>query len=163
MHPRTKATLEQLENANWFARVGSMDGIMEPEKIVMLPSWPEAIEQCSSIEWENLCLEAQNQYRMRLLERNKDRYLQWNDTVDAIKPFVISLVKRKIEVTVRMHNLEKVFEDTVLWDILGVCMESEFADVYPPGFFASQAYWYVNGHFPCGWEGEFPNGKLIVY
>ena len=51
----------------------------------------------------------------------------------------------------------------VQWDILHVCMEAEYADVYPPGFYASQAYWYVKGHFPCGWQGEFPNGKLIVY
>ena len=42
-------------------------------------------------------------------------------------------------------------------------MEAEFADVYPPGFYASQAYWYVKGHFPCGWQGEFPNGTLIIY
>jgi len=52
----------------------------------------------------------------------------------------------------------------VQWEILGVCMEAEYADVYPPGFYASQAYWYVKGHFPCGWEGgEFPKGKLIIY
>ncbi len=37
------------------------------------------------------------------------------------------------------------------------------ADVYPPGFYASQAYWYASGHFPCGWRGKVPQGKLIVY
>ena len=63
----------------------------------------------------------------------------------------------------RENNLPKVFEDTVQWDILGVCMEAEYADIFQPGFYASQAYWYINGHFPCGWEGKFPNGKLIVY
>jgi hypothetical protein len=55
------------------------------------------------------------------------------------------------------------FVDTVDWDILHVCMEAEYADVYPPGFFASQAFWYVQGHFPCGWEGEFPAGRLVLY
>jgi hypothetical protein len=35
--------------------------------------------------------------------------------------------------------------------------------VYPPGFFASNAYWYIKGHFPCGWEGEFPKGTLVIY
>jgi hypothetical protein len=56
-----------------------------------------------------------------------------------------------------------VFENMVQWDILHVCMEAEYADVYPPGFYASQAYWYVKGHYPCGWQGEFPKGKLIIY
>jgi hypothetical protein len=57
----------------------------------------------------------------------------------------------------------RTFEDAVQWDILNVCMEAEYADIYPPGFYASQAYWYVKGHFPCGWQGNFPEGKLIMY
>jgi len=56
-----------------------------------------------------------------------------------------------------------MFEHCVQWDILHVCMEAECADVFPAAYYASQAYWYVKGHFPCGWEGEFPKGKLIIY
>ena len=163
MHPRTKATLQQLEVANWFSQVGTMYGITQPEKVIVLSSWQEAIERCSSIEWENLCLEALNQYRERLCERSKERFNQWNNNVEMVKATTISLVQRKIETVVRQNDLPKVFENVVQWDVLGVCMESEFADVYPPGFFASNAYWYIKGHFPCGWEGEFPKGTLIVY
>src|SRR5262249_31632568 len=61
------------------------------------------------------------------------------------------------------HALPKVFGNTVRWDILHLCMEAEFADVYPPGYYASQAYWYAHGHFPCGWRGEFSSGTLIVF
>lgn len=50
MHPRTKATLEQLETANWFSQVGTMYGVSQPEKIIMLSSWQGAVEQCSTIE-----------------------------------------------------------------------------------------------------------------
>jgi hypothetical protein len=38
-----------------------------------------------------------------------------------------------------------------------------YVDLYPPSFFASNAYWYVMGHFPCGWRGEFPKGQLVIY
>jgi len=163
MHPRTKATLQQLEVANWFSQVGTMYGITQPEKVIVLSSWQEAIERCSSIEWENLCLEALNQYRERLCERSKERFNQWNNNVEMVKATTIPLVQRKIETVVRQNDLPKVFENVVQWDVLCVCMESEFADVYPPGFFASNAYWYIKGHFPCGWEGEFPKGTLIIY
>ena len=40
-------------------------------------------------------------------------------------------------------------------DILHVCIESELADVHPPGFFTSKAYCYVKGHFPCGCRALF--------
>ena len=159
MHPRTASTLEKLEKADWFAKVGAQDTSVA----VVLSSWREAIEHCRSVEWENLCLEAVNQYRERLLERAKDRYIQWNDLVAQLKPVTNALVIQKIETVVRENDLPKVFEDTVQWDILNVCMEAEYADVYPPGYYASQAYWYVKGHFPCGWEGDFPNGKIIIF
>lgn len=140
-----------------------MYGITQPEKVIVLTSWQEAIEQCSSIEWENLCLEAQNQYGERLRERSKERFNQWNEVAAMLKETTIPFVQRKIERVVRQYNLPTVFENMVQWDILGVCRESEFADVYPPGFFASNAYWYMKGHFPCGWQGEFPKGTLIIY
>ena len=60
-------------------------------------------------------------------------------------------------------NLPSVFFETVNWDILHVCLEAEFADVISPSYYASQAYWYVVGHFPCVWEGQFPVGKLVIY
>lgn len=159
MHPRTVASLDQLEKADWFAAVG----VKDTDAAIVLSSWDEAIEHCGSLEWENLLLEAANQYRERLLERSKERLGKWNEIVDEIKPVTVALVRRKISEVCTKHGLPKVFEDTVQWDILHLCMEAEYADVYPAGFYASQAYWYVKGHFPCGWQGEFPEGKLIVY
>ena len=49
------------------------------------------------------------------------------------------------------------------WDILGACIEMEYADLCPPGFYTNLASWYVKEHFPCGWQGVFPQGMLIVY
>jgi hypothetical protein len=163
MHPRTIATLEKLENADWFANVGTYAGVEDRSKFVLLSSWQEAIRHCSSVDWENLCLEAANQYRERLLEKSKVRFNQWNEIVTQLKAVTEPFVRRKIEAVVREHGLPKVFEDTVQWDMLHVCMEAEYADVYQPGFYASQAYWYVKGHYACGWEGQFPKGKLIIY
>jgi hypothetical protein len=80
-----------------------------------------------------------------------------------LKAITIPFVQHKIEAVVGQNNLPTVFENMVQWDILGVCLESEFADLYPPGFFTSNAYWYTKGHFPCGWQGDFPQGKLMIY
>ena len=100
---------------------------------------------------------------MRLLERSKDRYVQWNAVVNELKKTTVPFVQKKIEAVVRQNNLPKIFENFVQGDIIGVCLEAEYADVYPPGFYADQAHWYVRGHFPCGWQGQFPQGKLIIY
>lgn len=159
MHPRTEATLAKLREEQWFLNVGLRDA----ESAYVLSSWDEAIESCGSPEWEDLCLEAVNQYCARLTEKSPEAYGSWNDKVAELRPLTQAVVREKCASVVADCQLPKVFVDTVDWDILHLCMEAEFADVYPPGFYASQAYWYMKGHFPCGWLGAFPEGKLIIY
>ena len=158
MNPRTLATLDQLEHANWFSNVGVRD-----TTTAMLGSWQEAIECCGSLQSENLRIEASDRYRERLIERSKERFHLWNQIVNEVKVSSIPLVTRKIEGVERASGWPKVVKDIVQWDVLGACMEAEYADVYPPGFYASLSYWYVKGHFPCGWRGKFPAGSLIIY
>jgi hypothetical protein len=160
MHPRTDAALAQLRQVEWFDFVG----VRDTEAAIVLASWPEAIESSGSLEWENLCQEAVNQYCARLKERSPADYRRWNEVVLSLKPATQALVRDKTAEVIDLIRLPKSFIDQVDWDILHVCMESEFADVYPPGFYASQAYWYIKGHFPCGWHGPFPHGgKLVIY
>jgi hypothetical protein len=158
LHPRTEATLQDLESANWFSSVGQ-----PVSGVIVVSSWSEAIKHCGSDEWEALTQEADNRYCVQLQKRAPERFQKWNEIVREVKLKTVPLVDRKIAKVVEENKLPKVFGDTVDWDILGVCMESEYADVFPPGFFAAQAYWYVQGHFPCGWRGEFPEGTRIIY
>jgi hypothetical protein len=159
MHRRTIATLSELEKAEWFSRVG----VNDVTGAFVLASWEQALKYCRSAGWQELRLEAANQFREHLFERFRAEYVKWNDIVIELKKTTIPLVQRKTQVVVREHNLPKAFEDSVQWDVLHLCMEAEYADFHPPGFYASQAYWYVRGHFPCGWEGNFPEGVLIIY
>jgi hypothetical protein len=149
----------ELRSADWFSRVG----VVDLEQVAILSSWGEAIESCQSPQWEYLCLEAANQYRERLLETAPAAFSRWNDTVIAVKPVTEPLVREKAAAVAEQFSLPKVFLDTVEWDILHLCMEAEFSDFVKPGWYASQSYYYANGHFPCGWEGEFPHGRLVVY
>jgi len=92
-----------------------------------------------------------------------ERANKWNDIVDELKKTLIPFVRRKIESVVREHKLPRVFEGRVQCDILGVCIETEYADLGLPGFYANLASRYIKGHFPCGWQGTYPQGMLIVY
>lgn len=159
MHFTTVEMLNRLEKAAWFARIGIKEG---PSAAVVM-SWPEAIEYCSSPEWEDLQLEASNQFCEHLAERSRERWRVWNETVQQVKKVAIPLVDRKIATIVRENSLPKIFGVQVRHAIIGVCMESEYADTSPPGLFTRLAYWYVGGHFPCGWWGAYPDGKLVVY
>ena len=155
----TLATLESLRSVEWFSNVGRRDS----DSVDVLTTWDEAIASCSSFGWENLCLEAANQYRERLGEASPSGFARWNDIVAVVKPASQALVRDKAADVIAREGLPKMFLDTVDWDILHLCLEAEFSDVQEPGFYASQAYWYAAGHFPCGWRGAFPDGRLIIF
>jgi len=159
LKPQTIAALEQLDEVEWFTNVGLKD----TERAIVLDSWSEAVQYCASVEWEDLLLEASNRYCEKLAEASQERFNHWNDIMREAKGHTEPLVERKIREVAEKNNLPKVFEDTVKWDIVHLAMEAEYADLYPPGFYASQAYWYKVGHFPCGWKGEFPEGTLIIF
>lgn len=159
MHERTIATLDDLERTDWFSSVGKRDSV----RANFLDSWGEAVASCEGEKWKALREEAASQYRLRLTERDMERFRAWNALVREIKATTIPLVLGKIKGVVEDNNLPQGFINAVQWDILHLCMEAEYADIFPPGFYAAQAYWYSRGHFPCGWEGDFPGGRPIVF
>jgi hypothetical protein len=89
--------------------------------------------------------------------------LKWNKIVREIKVIAIPFVLRKIEPVMRDYNLPKIFGIRLVTDITRLCIEAEYANVCQPGFFAGIAYFYVAGHFPCGWRGSHPEGMLVIY
>ena len=94
---------------------------------------------------------------------SRDRLNRWNDIVDGLKPVVSSVVARKTATAVREDDLPPEFENDVRWDILHLCIEMEYSDIIILGGYAGLAHWYLAGHFPCGWHGTPPKGKLILY
>jgi hypothetical protein len=159
MHSRTIATLDRLEKASWFSRVGVNEGSCT----AVVATWPEAMDRYDSSAWDDLQLEALNQYRECIARRSRERLQLWNDTVREVNEISRPLVDRKIATVVREHALPEIFKICVNWDIGSFCMEAEYADLCPPGFFTNLGHWYLNGHFPCGWSGVFPQGKLVIY
>ena len=152
--------IQTLENAAWFTSVGFKD----VDDFVFVESWLHAAASFSGSHWEAVHLEGMNLIRDRVQAVSRDRYNQWNDHVDKIKPSLIEICKRKCAEVMQANGLPEQFWWSVCADLIGVGMESEYSDVIEPGFFTNVILdCYLKGHFPCGWEGEFPAGRLIVY
>jgi hypothetical protein len=87
----------------------------------------------------------------------------WEKAKRHIRSLVKPLVRRKIEKVAKEQELPKSFKRIVQASLENCLMEVEFADVQPPGLFHYLGFWYVQGHFPCGWDGCFPEGRLMVF
>ena len=159
MRAQTKQTIASFDRIPWFRNVGKND----VPKVKVVSSWAEAIELCSSPDWENFTLEALNEYRELVAERNPERWDSWNEIAAEVREVLAPLVQRAAREVIRANSLPTVFEECLRWDLLGTCMEIDYSDICPPIFFSGLAHYYARGHFPCGWSGPYPTGKLIVF
>ena len=159
MQQRTVDALAKLRRADWFRNVG----VRDTQHADVLSSWQAAIESCASLDWENLGLDAANEYRARLRRTDPRALSTWNDAANSLRPLVLALVREKTRAVVEANQLPKVFTDNVNWDIMHYFLECEYGDICAPSFFAAKADWYLKGHFPCGWRGPLAGGRFLIY
>jgi hypothetical protein len=155
----------RIEAVHWFSKCGeplALDLTMEAENA---GGWAEALQACQNVAWENIELEAYNQLTAWLHQNYRERYQAWNSIIERHKREVIApLIDEKIIPFQLKHGLDAVLIGAISWDILGALMENSYLDTKHPAHFFLELLWvYEAGHFPCGWLGDWPNGKLIVH
>jgi hypothetical protein len=156
--------LERILNINWFSNCGNSISIGTPIKVIHISNWTEATKYYSDSVWEDTTLEARNILTEFLHNKHMNDYRNWNKVTDEAKAFLENSIKPKIIKFKDENNLDKIFVDCVMWDLLGAIMEFYYRKCKDrPEFFGELLKIYENGNFPCGWEGKYPNGKLIVY
>jgi hypothetical protein len=160
MGAATERILADLEGISWLASVGQP---IDRGDCLFVSSWDEAVTACQSRRKKGVALEVANRLREAIRAASKVRLQQWNKIVQAIRPKVVNLAKKKAQPYLKKHKLPKIVLDQLHWDILHWCMEQEYADLIPSGFYSQLGEIYLLQHFPCGWDGEYPEGKLLVY
>lgn len=160
MNETTRALLDRLDGIEWFAHVGHP---IDDANVDVVHSWKQAIQECRARHYENVELEAQNLLTEALCFKYPHRYHgKWNPLIDDIKARLLPMISEKTFVVAEENQLPDAFEHEVQWCVLGACMESDYSDIVAPRFFTDWIQWYLKGHFPCGWRGDFPDGGHLV-
>jgi hypothetical protein len=159
MKPETISLIDALDRTNFF----SCSGMRDTTEAQILDSWKNAFLSCASEQWTDLLQEMSNQLAENLARTSMERYRNWNHLVLDIDPNVDALLARKAEPILESYNPPAKFTSTMSWVLVHACMEQEYADVVAPAFFSRLAEWYLRGHYPCGWLGDYPDGKVIAY
>ena len=161
MRPETKAFLEAFHARPLFGSVG------EPTALVPEPSvgsWKVAAKKCKSKEWSYIQIDTSNILRSNLAAVDMKAFRKWNGIVRSVRPKFVAHVELEVIRAVEDEKLRKSVIDSVNWDILFACMELEYAANRPPRFYERLAAIYLDGHFPCGWHGKYPNaGGILVH
>ncbi|HXI24275.1 MAG TPA: hypothetical protein VNG71_10475 [Pyrinomonadaceae bacterium] len=134
--------LNELDTLPWFEHVG--DRIADPN-IKQVFSWEDAWDACQDDPWI---------------------YASFHKDVDQSHPAWAPAFDRALQAIVksgRDHELEDDVNvsNQAAWDTAGAAYQ--LATNKPDGFYPRLMDWYRKGHWPCGWDGTYPEGRLIVY
>jgi hypothetical protein len=159
LNEQAHSMLDLLHTARWFVSVGQpLDSSVRQAQ-----SWQEADSLCADIDWSNALLEGRNEITATIANHFEDYPKPWNETVDYVTMIIKPMIAHKASPIQEQYSLSPAFLDSIRHAVLGMVMAAHYADLYRSAFYADLADWYIKGHFPCGWEGDYPQGRLIVY
>ncbi|MDP4147486.1 MAG: hypothetical protein Q8936_23960 [Bacillota bacterium] len=159
-----KEIFERINRIDWFCNCGSNPYVENSFEVKFVHSWEDAVNNYSQSLWEDTTLEARNELTSFLNNKYRQEYAKWNEVTKEAKSFLEKNVVPKINIIKEKYNLDDVFTDCVKWDLLGAIMEYSYKECKNrPTFFLEILSIYELGHFPCGWEGEWPKGKLVIF
>ena len=169
MNQRTLQMLQKLGSIPWFASVGQPT----TDCYLTVLTWQDAVDSCASDIWSSVQLQVKNRIAREVRQKHYDRSEEWNEIAAELRSGIAAIVANSVEPLAKKLRLKPDFQGAVSWDILMICMETEFSDVTPPMFFVPRLEpIYTAGHFPCGWdgpkvnegwEGALPLSRLMVF
>ncbi|KHT27163.1 hypothetical protein [Pectobacterium carotovorum] len=151
--------VDRLLKIDWFANVGNQCFI---PNVKVVASLNDANFSLSSPDWENVTLEESNEISGYLAVKHTVIFQDWNDLAQEAKSFLKDKLLKQIP---HLNGFDNVLLlQCIEWDVVSYLIEDAYKDkIKKPLFFDSLIHIYESGHIPCGWDGVWPNGKLVVY
>ena len=157
-----KEFVETILNCQWLQRCGQIDNL--GFDVEYLSSKRDVEKNINATKWENICLERKGDFTTYLLKNHKAQYNKyWNEEVRRIKEQYISKISEKVNIALTNSDLSVDILDDIKMNILSIFMLEYYSEYYSSDFYNKMMKIYLAGHLPCGWIGEYPNGKFIVY
>jgi hypothetical protein len=157
--------LASVRSIDWFAKTGRPAEFDIPLAAQPLYSWSEAMAAGAAEERAQTTLEARNRLSSYLHANHYREFQRWNDITDEVKRSCITPLTSQVwRPFANANNLGETLIHSTQWNVLAAVMEHEYAYCNGhPVFFEHLLEVYRSGHFPCGWAGSWPEGKLLYF
>ena len=152
------SALEALDETPWLEHVG---GPLDESRVSVVRSWDDALTIFNKDRRYNIngLLEEACSRVDDVFERFPERDVWWQQAREEAKRYTLlgGIPKaRPREDRDRMFEHLYEFVSMLLAEIIA-SPEAECT------YFREQLAWFHAGRFPCGWEGDWPSGRMRVY
>ncbi len=140
---------------------------------ISVRSWPEAVASSRGEIWTSVQHQVKNRIADEITRRNYKRSEEWNVIASELRTALASLLSASGGPFTTQRHLNSDIQSALSWDLLLICLETEFSELLAPMFFVPRLEpIYAEGHFPCGWDGpklnegwqgNLPPYRLVIY
>jgi hypothetical protein len=159
--------VERLASLKLFDSVGDVFELDCPCSIVRVTGWSKASRRWKMQSQIDAFFEAKQQFTECLGNAHQREFQDWNDVIFDAKELMEPLVADRIADAVRNGWIVGLPEEALLdlrrdvyYDFEFGAAEHAFSHLVPGMFYTTTTRIYKAGHFPCGWDEVWPNGKL---
>ncbi len=158
INPELKRRLLAIE---WFSHCGE-ENVKCAFQVKYVKNFKEACKYSEGIKWSNLLLEMQNELSAGIHFRRKTN---WNEFVDEMKKTIIIDMEKAVFAALKNKGIIETKEiwDNVKYMMLECILADHFRPLNDQMFCEHLLNVCEQGYLPCGWDGNYPLGKLIVY
>lgn len=162
MKQSTLLHIEEFDNLDWFHSAGRP---ISSSNIKRVTSWKDAFILSKDETWEFTLTSALDDVFIEIEKSmgSDVAAVMWNKATRNLRKRIKSLLtslRYPSGVTVPDTNL---LTPSIEWNILGDSLSTEFSEHHHNHFFSDICQWYLAGRCPCGWEGDYPAGRLLVF
>lgn len=148
----------RLKSINWFNCVNQEYNVA----FYRVVDFDEFIHSIQSHEWEDSTLEARNEITSFLAIKHSALYQNWNGLVKEASDFVDNVIISSVK-DIAGADMDIIYIN-MKWDLVNYLIEDAYKEkLKKPLFFNELVFVYERGHIPCGWDGVWPNGNLVIY
>jgi hypothetical protein len=152
-------------DTRWLEHVGEpwMESASEPPlPLTLVKSWDEALMIFNDFPRYNIngVLQAACDPIDKIYEDHRELDVWWQKARQDAKEY--SALMGWIPRSLSDDHQDLMFEN--LWEFVSMLLaEIIVSDKTECTYFREQLAWFHAGHFPCGWDGAWPNGHMKVY
>lgn len=130
-----------------------------------IPTLVEAGDLHDDPAWERVTHAAAQRLKNYIAFNCTREYQNWRSLSEAIQERLTRPLAEEVwRPFAEWYGFDNIFVRGVQWNVLHAALEHEYRECPGrPEFFTHLLEVYRVGHFPCGWEGKWPAGRLLVW
>ena len=136
------------------------DASAPPSDVAIMTSWSDARSIFTEFPKYNIngVLQAACDPCDRIIDGTPSRKAWWQKAREDVKPYISLVVPASLSQEHQDLMFEHLYEYvSMLFVEIIAAPEAECT------YFREQLTWFYAGHFPCGWVGDWPRGRLRVF